>query len=107
MEFNNDNSILSNNTSSQINNEVGNLVEHSEVTSYSMRRNNGYSSSENVVTSSTGDFYGNASNFDEQVSLIQCTKLLLGGEWIEIPTGLIDDVFYWFIFDFFFYLFRN
>uniref|UniRef100_A0A1I8B0U8 RGS domain-containing protein n=1 Tax=Meloidogyne hapla TaxID=6305 RepID=A0A1I8B0U8_MELHA len=92
MEFNSGNSSLPS-TSHQIQNEIGfgdvNFNETSEMTSPTIHRN---SSSENVVSSSIGDIYGNSStNFDEKDSLLKSTKLFLGGEWIEIPNILIND----------------
>jgi len=91
MEFNNGNSSLASTSSLQIQNEIGlgdvKFSENSEIT------NRCYSSSENVASSSFGDNYGNISNnSDEKDSLLQTTKLFLGGEWIEIPNALINDV---------------
>ena len=92
MEFNNGNSSLASTSSSlQTQNEIGcgdvKFRENSEIT------NRCYSSSENVASSSFGDNCGNIStNSDEKDSLLQTTKLFLGGEWIEIPNALINDV---------------
>uniref|UniRef100_A0A914NFK1 Uncharacterized protein n=1 Tax=Meloidogyne incognita TaxID=6306 RepID=A0A914NFK1_MELIC len=93
MEFNNGNSSLASTSSSlQTQNEIGcgdvKFGENSEIT------NRCYSSSENVASSSFGDNYGNIpTNSDEKDSLLQTTKLFLGGEWIEIPNALINDEF--------------
>jgi len=92
MEFYNGNSSLASTSSSlQTQNEIGlgdvKFGETSEIT------NRCYSSSENVASSSFGDNYGNISNnSDEKDNLLQTTKLFLGGEWIEIPNALINDV---------------